>query len=57
MDTILIVLHKAIKTGHSTQPVAWPATGWPLSGSTQPGSLISEPTKLEPDPTHHGLAG
>jgi len=32
-------------------------TGWPLSGSTQPGSLINEPTKLEPDPTHHWLAG
>ena len=36
---------------------ARPATSWPLSGSTQPGSLISEPTKFEPDPTHHGLAG
>jgi len=35
---------------------ARPATGWPLSGSSQPGSLISETTKLEPDPTHN-LAG
>jgi len=36
---------------------ARPAMGWPLSGLTQPGSLISEPTKLELDLTHHGLAG
>jgi len=40
-----------------TQPnPARPETGWPLSGSTQSDSLISKPTKLEPEPTHYGLA-
>ena len=32
-------------------------TGWSLSEPTQPGSFISEPEKLEPGPTHHGLVG
>ena len=36
---------------------ARPTMGWPLSGSTQPDSLISELKKLEPNPTHHGLVG
>ena len=36
---------------------ARPTTGWSLSESTQPGSFISEPEKLEPGPTHHGLVG
>jgi len=36
---------------------AQPTMGWPLSESTQPGSFISETKKIEPDPTHHELAG
>ena len=53
-----IVRTRAVKTDHPTGPnSARLATGWPLSGSTRPDSLISEPTKLEPDSTYHGLTG
>jgi len=36
---------------------AWPTTSWLLSEPTQPDSLINEPKKFKPDPTHHGLVG
>jgi len=33
----------------------WPTIGWPLSELIQLGSLISEPTKFEPDLIQYGL--
>ena len=53
MYILYIELSKRVTRPNSTRS----ATGWSLSESIQPGSFISEPKKLEPDMTHHGVAG
>jgi len=52
----MCIISRAVKMAARLGPTQ-PTTGWLLSGSTQPDSLISEPKKFEPGPTHHGLVG